>query len=655
MSAATKISGIPPIPRPQRRLSVRLAMFGAAAAIAIAVTGAISVGALRSGIKEREYETETVKRAPLEVRITERGNVESSNNLTLRCLVESGTGTSILKIAEEGAHVRKDEVVVELDSARLRDEASVEVIKLRSAEAALKNAEADLEIQKMQNGSDIAAAELKLELAQLDLKKYEEGEYVQQRNVILGEIKMAAEYLTRAVERKSFTARLMRRGFTTTKVMDAERVAVAKATIDLDSAVEKKKVLESYSHKRDLAELKSNAANFQRELERVKLRAEKALTQREVNLLARRRSCFLQRQRYEKLLQQIEACTIRTPREGMVVYANRPENHREPLIYEGALVRERQPVIYLPDLASMQVIARVHESKVALLREGQTATIHVDAHSGESFHGVVEEVAAVPDSAKWPNVNLKEYTTRLKITDEVELTKTLKPGMTAGVDILVEQMASALQVPIQSCVERGGRYFAWVLEGEDEVERREVKLGLSNDTTSEVLTGLAEGDEVVLNPRKALPQQIALLESQIRPAATGQFEGIRLPEDADDEPDDPAGPYELPPVPAAPPLATAAPARDTAIGPLAVLPSTEIEKRRADEQAPARDPMAAFNWLDQNHDSKVSESELPDPMKPMLSQIDTNHDHAIDKTEWNEAARGQQHKSELRRAGGGGN
>jgi Ca2+-binding EF-hand superfamily protein len=44
--------------------------------------------------------------------------------------------------------------------------------------------------------------------------------------------------------------------------------------------------------------------------------------------------------------------------------------------------------------------------------------------------------------------------------------------------------------------------------------------------------------------------------------------------------------------------------------------------------------MAVFNRLDKNHDARVTESELPDPMKQVFPRLDTNGDHAIDKDEW---------------------
>ncbi|MFM7163309.1 MAG: hypothetical protein ACKO3P_23405, partial [Planctomycetaceae bacterium] len=53
--------------------------------------------------KTLDYLTAPVTKSPLEIRIVERGNLESANNVTLSCMVEGESGTGILKIVEEGA------------------------------------------------------------------------------------------------------------------------------------------------------------------------------------------------------------------------------------------------------------------------------------------------------------------------------------------------------------------------------------------------------------------------------------------------------------------------------------------------------------------------------------------------------------------------
>ena len=605
--------------------------------------------------RKPDLATEIVRRGPLEIKLTERGNVDSANNLTLRSLVEGGTGYAILKIVDEGTRVEPGQVLVELDSARLRDEALAQQIRLDAAQAAFKIADADVAIQKMQNDSDVAAAQLKLELARLDLEKYKYGDSVQEMQIVLDEIEIAGEYLARATERWTFTERLVRKGFTSTKVLDADRVGVARARIDLDTACEKRRVIDRFSHRREMAQKESDAVFCEHELERVKLRGQAALTQRDRILLARKRSYFIENERHKKMLSQIAACTIRSPRAGMVVHANTLENGRSsstPLIYEGATVRERQPLIHLPDLTSMQISARIHETKVTLLSEGLDVAVRVDACGGETFHGVVDQVAQVANSGSWPNVNVKEYATTIRLTDQVEKLALLKPGMTAEVEIMVDRLEAVLQAPLQSCVERGGRYFAWVQEDDSDLERHEIQLGKMNDMVAEIVAGLVEGEQVVLNPRSALPDEVALLEQEFatienelpqsnpassRPAASRQPEPIRPSETA--QPSE--TPREVETAPAQPADGENRSQENDKPrtspgdrGPATVLIMASLPDAGRPAANGANDTLAVFNRLDRNHDARVSEAELPDPMKRVLPQLDTNGDHLIDKEEW---------------------
>ncbi|MBI3864837.1 MAG: efflux RND transporter periplasmic adaptor subunit [Planctomycetia bacterium] len=633
--AQAKGAAAPPSARAPRRgavaqlLVVALILPVAALGTMLAWSGKFTFSKKRDVV----IETGVVKRGMLEVKVTERGNVDSANNLTLRSQVEGGLGTTILKIVDEGAIVKPGQVVVELDSAKLREELLAQQIRLDAAVAALKNAEADCHIQQMQNESDVAAAELKLHLARLDLIKYSEGDYTQELRIVAGEIKIAAEYMVRATERWGLTAQLLRKGYTTTKMLDADRVAMAKAKIDLSAVREKQHVLEGYTHKRQIAELEANVAFHEREIGRVRLRCEAMLTQRDRSLLSRKRTHLLENERLKKIQSQVAACTIRSPREGMVVFANMLDGGRSaptPLIYEGATVRERQPLIQLPDLTRMQVNARVHESKIAMLEKGQEVTVQVDALKDEVFHGVIDQVALVPNSASWPNVNLKEYMTSIRLTDDIARLSALKPGMTAEVEILVDRLDAVVQAPIQACVERGGRYFAWVVDEESEYKRHEIRLGRSNETETEILDGLAEGDAVVLNPRGVLPEQVTLLEQEIalvdesiwaQPAAA-------RPRPADPAPARPREGDVKPKAEEPPPRSPGAPE------PAPILIVASLPETGKPQSQIVNDPMAVFDRLDQNHDSKVSAAELPDPMKPVMERLDTNGDHMIDKEEW---------------------
>jgi len=591
-----------------------------------------------------ELAYELVKRGPLEISITERGSLESGNNVTLPSLVEGEAGTGILKIVDEGTIVTKDQVVVELDSSRFRNDKAAQQVIIEQAAASLKTAEKDAEIQNTQNESDIAAAELKLDLARLDLKKYKDGDYIQELNAIEGEIQLAQEELTRTSDKYAFTQRLIKKGYAKQSEVEADRVACEKARINVAVAEEKLEVLNQFTHARQIAELQANAGEFERELERVKLKADAALAKLEADLSAARLKYQVEKAKYEKILNQIEVCTMRAPRDGMVVYVNSSNSRsgrsrgasNEPMIYAGATVTERQPIIQLPDLSQMQVNARIHESKISMIHAGLTAKIHVEAMGSRVFHGTVTEVSLVPASANRRNYNVKEYSAFIDIDDDPSkvAASVLKPGLTAEVEILIERLPSVLQAPALSFVERGGHYFAWVLVGGNPV-RREIKVGKSNEQMMEILDGLAERDKIVLKPRTYLPHEIARLEEEIPATADSPFAASRLPE--------PAPPRVFERAPRAGTDGQTGPAERPGESP-GMNPASPGDNAQPDGGRRGRggfrggrDPLAWFQNLDKNSDGMLSEDELPERMKMMLTTADANHDKAIDKNEFRQA------------------
>ena len=103
--------------------------------------------------------------------------------------------------------------------------------------------------------------------------------------------------------------------------------------------------------------------------------------------------------------------------------------------------------------------------------------------------------------------------------------------MTAEVQIFVEQLADAKQIPIQGLYEHGGEMYTLIQRGPDKFETAKIKIGATNDTMATIDEGLEEGDQVVLNLREHLnlmdlPDVITQDNSDMRdlrqsPAATG--------------------------------------------------------------------------------------------------------------------------------------
>ncbi|GAH24428.1 unnamed protein product, partial [marine sediment metagenome] len=219
----------------------------------------------------------------------------------------------------------------------------------------------------------------------------------------------------------------------------------------------------------------------------------------------------------DKLKKQIDACVIRAPGPGLVVYGSSDDlwARRRAPIEAGASVHQRQKVISLPDTTEMSAEVSVHETSVDKVRPGQAAKIIVEAFPDKTFKGKVLKVAPLPNPQhRWLNPDLKVYTTEVSIDGSFDF---LKPGMSAKVEILVEQLDDVIIVPVQVVANREGKKVCYCLTPEGS-KQREVQTGSFNDMFVQITDGLEVGEEVLLNPPRLIePSAAAESERRRRP------------------------------------------------------------------------------------------------------------------------------------------
>ena len=119
----------------------------------------------------------TVTPGELPITVTERGNLESQNNVEIICEVDDidgdgVAGTQIISIVPNGTSVKQGDLLVEFDSARHRERLDRQILDTESARATQIQAEAKYENQISQNETLLADALLDVELAKLEQKMF---------------------------------------------------------------------------------------------------------------------------------------------------------------------------------------------------------------------------------------------------------------------------------------------------------------------------------------------------------------------------------------------------------------------------------------------------------------------------------------------------
>jgi HlyD family secretion protein len=119
----------------------------------------------------------SVQRQSLPIIITERGTLSSQKETRIQCDLETvpgQPGTRILWLVPNGTAVKEGDLLVEFDSAPLKDRVNAQSVLFEQSRAAQIQASVRLENQKTQNETNLAAAKLRVEMAKLALKMYED-------------------------------------------------------------------------------------------------------------------------------------------------------------------------------------------------------------------------------------------------------------------------------------------------------------------------------------------------------------------------------------------------------------------------------------------------------------------------------------------------
>ncbi len=460
----------------------------AAILILAAALGAVTTIASRSldSPNQSSLLTHRVSRGNLVVTVTENGTVESSNNEEIKCMVKGGS--TVLWVIETGTIVKPGDELIRLDTSQIED-------NILAQEIVYENALAN----KITAESDVAVAEK-------SITEYLEGTFIEERSTVEKEIFDAEHALKQAETGYDSSVRLAAKGLIKTLQLEGERFAVESARKALELKKTQLKALEKYKKAKEVQTLQSNLAAA------------------EARLASFDASLRLEQARLEREKQQLENCTIKAEIGGMVIFPSMADWKSTPDIEEGAVVREQQTLLVIPDVSQMQVKVGIHESKVDRLKVGMPARIELQ---DVALQGSVHEIAEVTKPAGWWTGNLVKYDTIIKLDQH----KGLKPGMSAIVDVVLSRHEDVLTVPVAAILENESQYYCWV-DDRGSVERRLVQIGDSNDEFTIIKAGLAEGERVVLDPLAFVDeaQDGALKPSDPTAAAAAEQQSAKQPE-----------------------------------------------------------------------------------------------------------------------------
>ncbi|RMH27516.1 MAG: HlyD family efflux transporter periplasmic adaptor subunit [Planctomycetota bacterium] len=494
-----------------------MALVSVIALAAVAMAAArLADGGERGGASGPDLHT--VSAGSFEIIVSASGELEAAKQTEIRSELESPA--DIVEIVDEGARVEQGDVLVRLNDESIRTKIEDQLLSVEAARSDLVGAENALAIQMNENDAALRQALLKVELAEIDLEKWVEGEVPKKRLELRTNLEKAERDKERLEEKLERSRDLYAKSFLSKDELQQDEIRYLEAAAALERARKDQEVYETYEHERDRKKKESDVEEARAELERVKRLNESRLASKEADVTNKRRQLAIREDRLAKLQEQLEAATMRAPTAGLVVYGTSIGNSRGFVMINGdgpmqigRTVRPNELIIVLPDTSRMLASVRVHESVAGRIRPGQRATVRVDAIRDRVFSGQVQSVSVLAESGGWRDPNLREYTVKIAL-DGGNPGQALKPSMRADAEIVLGEVAGALAAPIQAVFHEGDVAFVYAERG-GKFEKRPVRTGRQSATMVEIVKGLDEGAVVLL--REPSPGEI--LNQEISPAA----------------------------------------------------------------------------------------------------------------------------------------
>lgn len=254
-------------------------------------------------------------------------------------------------------------------------------------------------------------------------------------------------------------------------------------------------------------------AKFDEQVEQISS-TEQGVKADEINLLVMQHELEAAQADVAKADEDISYTVIHSPIDGILTSVKAEVGE---MVVTGTMNNPGTVIVEVADLAQMLMVAHIDESQIDPVREGQKATVRIQAYRDQVFEGIVQTVGQSRTEDKTDMTKYFEAKILLDLKG-----RRIRSGLSADADIETRRHTNVVRVPSQSVVGRPFDQLPDELRKSPEIEKGKsiatvvfrvvdgkavatpVTIGASDDTETIIKSGLKAGDPVIVGPYKTL-------------------------------------------------------------------------------------------------------------------------------------------------------
>lgn len=458
--------------------------------------------------EQAQLETFTVKKIDLEYHVTEIGTILPADKVMTNSLAKG----SILELKEHGTPVKKGDILlrVSTDAAETRIEERQNGLVIDKIQEQVLNKERELILFE-----EDEKVKLKKKQYETALFEYQYSKALPLASTVRSleiELELAKIDLENTFESYNENKNLLDKGFITQTAFAPyeRRVKTSQERIkelELKLEIEKKGI-----SKEELVELKTNASRAEKEFHRAEIAKKRRLLdlkQRQLVVQNRIEKSHHEIARAEK---DLKNTTLTAENSGGLFLRHKYRDWRSGGRYfhyaVGQDISRNTLVAEIIDESQMNIHILFNEADFRNFKENKAVEIFIPAIPDQKFTGTISSVSEV---GKDRNEALKtgqgksQISLYSAIVDFDSNGKKLHAGMTAHITLKLKDKKSSLALARQALYIENNQQYVFI-KSLNSLEKKAIKAKIADDFYLQVLEGLEEGDEVILNAKEAYLQ-----------------------------------------------------------------------------------------------------------------------------------------------------